>query len=134
MATGSPVAPMTIGIFVVACLAARVDGDPAVRPLLEHILLDNGYQVVTAESVATATRLSGSQPFDLVLCDVNLPDGSGLTVADRAIAAGVKAHIVRIAGQLRGLQQLKCAAVKDLHRAVTPGGDEQVIGGRIEEC
>ena len=70
-----------------------VDGDPAVRPLLEHILLDNGYQVVTAESVATATGLLGSQPFDLVLCDVNLPDGSGLTVADRAIAAGVKALV-----------------------------------------
>ena len=71
-----------------------VDGDPVMRPLLEHILLDNGYQVVTAESVATATRLLGSQPFDLILCDVNLPDGSGLTVADRAIAAGVKALVV----------------------------------------
>src|SRR5437879_2322873 len=71
-----------------------VDDDVEVRPLLEHILLDNGYQVVTAESVATATRLLGSQPFDLVLCYVNSSDGSGLTVADSAIAAGIKALVV----------------------------------------
>ena len=71
-----------------------VDDDVEVRPLLEHILLDNGYEVVTAESGATATRLLDAQPFDLVLCDVNLADGSGLTVADRAIAAGVKALVV----------------------------------------
>jgi len=71
-----------------------VNDDVEVRPLLEHILLDDGYQVVTAESVATATGLLGSQPFDLVLCYVNLADGSGLTIADRAIAGGVKALVV----------------------------------------
>ena len=38
-----------------------VDDDVEVRPLLEHILLDNGYQVVAAESVATATRLPASR-------------------------------------------------------------------------
>ena len=71
-----------------------VEDDVEVRLLLEHILLDNGYEVITAESVAAATTLLGSQPFDLALCYVNLVDGSGLTVADRAIAAGVKALVV----------------------------------------
>src|SRR5207247_458548 len=71
-----------------------VDDDVEVRPLLERILLDNGYQVVTAEAVATATALLGSQPLDLAICNGNLPEGSGLTVADKAIAAGVKALVV----------------------------------------
>src|ERR1700682_4605347 len=71
-----------------------VEDDPDLRPLLEHILLDDGYQVTTAESVATATTVLSSQPFDLVICDVNLPDGSGLAIADRAKAAGVKALVV----------------------------------------
>jgi DNA-binding NtrC family response regulator len=71
-----------------------VEDDVEVRPLLEHILMDNGFRVATAENVAIATRLLDSQPFDLVICDVNLPDGSGLTVADKAIAAGVKALVV----------------------------------------
>jgi DNA-binding response OmpR family regulator len=34
------------------------------------------------------------QPFDLVICDVNLPDGSGLTVADRAKSTGVKVLVM----------------------------------------
>jgi DNA-binding response OmpR family regulator len=71
-----------------------LEDDPDVRPLLEHILLDHSYEVTTAESVGTATTLLSSQPFDLVICDVNLPDGSGLTVADQAMAAGVKALVV----------------------------------------
>jgi len=71
-----------------------VDDDVEARPLLEHILLDNCYQVVTAESIATATELLSSQPFDLALCYVNFGGWSGLTVADRAIAAGVKALVV----------------------------------------
>jgi len=70
------------------------EDDVEVRPLLEHILMDNGFRVTTAENVASATTLLGSQPFDLAICDVNLPDGSGLTVADKAIAAGVKALVV----------------------------------------
>jgi len=71
-----------------------VDDDVEVRPLLEHILLDNGYEVVTAEGVATATALLIAQPFDLVLCDVNSPDGSGLSIADKASAAGIKALVL----------------------------------------
>jgi DNA-binding response OmpR family regulator len=46
------------------------------------------------ETVLTATALLNSQPFELVICDVNLPDGSGLTVADRAKAAGVKVLVM----------------------------------------
>jgi DNA-binding NtrC family response regulator len=71
-----------------------VEGDVEVRPLLEHILLDNGFQVTTAESVAIATELLVAQCFDLVVCDVNLPDASGLTLADKAIAAGIKALLL----------------------------------------
>jgi DNA-binding response OmpR family regulator len=71
-----------------------VEDDPDVRPLLEHILLSNDFHVTTAESVAVANALLGSQPYDLVIADVNLPDGNGLQVVDRAIAAGVPALVV----------------------------------------
>jgi two-component system OmpR family response regulator len=71
-----------------------VEDDADVRPLLEHILLDHGYQVTTAESVATATTILGTQPIDLVISDVNLPDGSGLRIADKAVGAGIKALVV----------------------------------------
>jgi DNA-binding response OmpR family regulator len=71
-----------------------VEDDPDVRPLLEHILLSSGFAVTAVESVSGAISLISSQPYDLVVTDVNLPDGSGLGVADRATEAGVKSLVV----------------------------------------
>jgi two-component system, NtrC family, response regulator PilR len=71
-----------------------VEDDADVRPLLEHILLSSGYQVTVAERVAGASEQLQNQPFDLVITDVNLPDGNGLAVADEAAAAGIKALVV----------------------------------------
>jgi DNA-binding NtrC family response regulator len=71
-----------------------VEDDPDVRPLLEHILLSSGFAVTAVESVSGAISLISSQPYDLVVTDVNLPDGSGLGVADRAAEAGVKSLVV----------------------------------------
>ena len=71
-----------------------VEDDPDVRPLLEHILLTSDFQVTSTESVATASSLLDNQPFDLVITDVNLPDGNGLRIADKAIAMGTKALVV----------------------------------------
>jgi DNA-binding NtrC family response regulator len=71
-----------------------VEDDADVRPLLEHILLSSGYQVTVAERVASANQQLENQPFDLVVTDVNLPDGNGLAVADKAAAAGIKALVV----------------------------------------
>ena len=71
-----------------------VEDDLDVRPLLEHILKTEArYDVVAVESMANALALLDQQPFDLVITDVNLPDGSGLKVADKARARGVRALI-----------------------------------------
>jgi DNA-binding NtrC family response regulator len=71
-----------------------VEDDRDVRPLMEHIIYTDGNQVTSAETVANGLSLLESQPFDLVVTDVNLPDGSGLKVADKALAMGVKALVV----------------------------------------
>ena len=71
-----------------------VDDDPDVRPLLEHIIFADGHEVTTAESIKVARMLLGKQPYDLLVTDVNLPDGSGLTLADQAIAAGIKTLVL----------------------------------------
>ena len=71
-----------------------VEDDFDVRPLLEHILkTEASYDVVSVETMANALALLDQQPFDLVITDVNLPDGSGLRVADKSRAKGVRALI-----------------------------------------
>ena len=102
-----------------------VDDDPDVRPLLEHILLSEGHEVTTAESVKVGASLLGRQPFDLLLTDVNLPDASGLALADTAKAANVKVlvltgHGLRLPpGSLQGYNYLlKPIRVAELNKAV----------------
>ncbi|HEV2548204.1 MAG TPA: response regulator, partial [Stellaceae bacterium] len=76
-----------------------VEDDLDVRPLLEHILLtDPQYEVTAVESVANATALLATQPFDLVVTDVNLPDGSGLRIADRAKEKGIRTLVITAYG------------------------------------
>jgi PAS domain S-box-containing protein len=57
-----------------------VEDDRDTRETLRELLLEHGFEVVTADSVASAAREFGAHVFDLVLCDIGLPDGSGLDV------------------------------------------------------
>ena len=71
-----------------------VEDDAELRLLLEHVLLGARYEVDTAATVEAACELLGSADYDLVLADGRLQDGTGMVVADRAVAAGVKALII----------------------------------------
>jgi DNA-binding response OmpR family regulator len=76
-----------------------VEDDLDVRPLLEYVLgVEGGYEVTAVESVANAVALVAAQPFDLVITDVNLPDGNGLRIADEAKAKGVKVLVLTAHG------------------------------------
>jgi DNA-binding NtrC family response regulator len=71
-----------------------IEDDRDVRPLMEHILRTQGFHVTTSGTVAGALAELDAQFFDLVLADVHLPDGSGLSVADRATALGMRVLVV----------------------------------------
>ena len=45
---------------------------------LKLLLTRLGHQVLSAENMTEALRISEAQPFDLLLSDIGLPDGSGL--------------------------------------------------------
>lgn len=76
-----------------------VEDDLDVRPLLEYVLgTEGGYAVTAVESVANAAMLLAAQPFDLVVTDVNLPDGNGLRIADQAKAKAVKVLVLTAHG------------------------------------
>ena len=68
-----------------------VEDEPLVAFDNEHLLGDNGYQVVgTVDSLADAVRVLGEEPVDLVLSDIKLNgDGDGMDVARAAAAKNV---------------------------------------------
>ena len=48
------------------------------RRVMSKLLAGDGYDVRTADSVASALRAAEAERFDLLICDIGLPDGSGL--------------------------------------------------------
>jgi DNA-binding NtrC family response regulator len=71
-----------------------VEDDPDVRLLMEHILLDAGYEVDVAGSMTGGGESLGRRSYALVIADGRLPDGNGMAVADKAREEGVKALVV----------------------------------------
>jgi two-component system response regulator HydG len=71
-----------------------VEDDQNVRVLLEHVLIDAGYEVDSTTTVTDAKSLLDSVTYDLLLADGRLPDGTGMALADIAQASGVKALII----------------------------------------
>jgi DNA-binding response OmpR family regulator len=59
-----------------------VDDEPALRFLCRLSLEAAGFEVAEAEDGTQALALASSQPFDLVLLDVMLPDLDGFEVAE----------------------------------------------------
>jgi len=55
-----------------------VDDEESITEFLSLLFLQEGYAVETAGSVEGARREIARQSFDAVLCDVMMPDGSGL--------------------------------------------------------
>ncbi|MCC7396429.1 MAG: response regulator [Planctomycetes bacterium] len=63
-------------------LVLVVDDELPIRRFLRTSLLGNGYRVVEAASAAEARARASTEPPDLVVLDLGLPDGDGLDVID----------------------------------------------------
>jgi DNA-binding response OmpR family regulator len=63
-----------------------VEDDAVLGSVVRHSLQDAGYRVDLATTLAQARHFWRVQPFDAVLLDLNLPDGSGLAALREARA------------------------------------------------
>ncbi len=54
-----------------------VEDDALLNKTLTYNLISEGYDTTSALNVSTATKLLTQMEYDLVLLDINLPDGSG---------------------------------------------------------
>jgi len=59
-----------------------VDDEEGIRALLGAFLRRAGYGVETADSVASARVLLGQNSYDAVVCDIVLPDESGVVLME----------------------------------------------------
>jgi two-component system response regulator PilR (NtrC family) len=73
-----------------------IDDEPDLLELLELTLSRMGLDTTRAQSVAEAIRTLDSQPFDLCLTDMRLPDGEGLRVVEHITEKGLDVPVAVI--------------------------------------
>jgi two-component system, OmpR family, torCAD operon response regulator TorR len=76
-----------------ACLLL-IEDDPAQRLLLAAYLRQDGFRVLEAGNLAQGRALLQAGPPDLVLLDLNLPDGDGLELARELLRRDILVIIV----------------------------------------
>ena len=70
-----------------------VDDERGIRALCSDVLGRAGYEVEAVDSAAGALAAVSRRKFDLILCDINLPDQDGVSLLPRPWqAAGRRAH------------------------------------------
>ncbi len=75
-----------------------IDDESAIQDVLKDILLDEGYQVFTADDGAEGLRLLRTEPVDVVFLDVWLPGKGGIDVLDEIKAGWPNVEVVIISG------------------------------------
>jgi two-component system nitrogen regulation response regulator NtrX len=75
-----------------------VDDESNIRVLLEEILSEEGYEVVTAADADEARRRRREQEFDLVLLDIWMPDTDGISLLKEWSSNGSLEPVVMMSG------------------------------------
>ena len=71
-----------------------VDDDPYFLRVLSRILTGENFQVKTAEGAVEAAQILQENCFDLVISDLRLPDGDGLSILQEIRKAGSEIPVV----------------------------------------
>ena len=62
-----------------------IDDERGIRALCQDVLRKAGHEVEVAENAAAGLAAVGRRAFDLVLCDINLPDQDGVSLLPKLI-------------------------------------------------
>lgn len=90
-----------------------VDDDPGLRQSLGLLLRGEGYDAVSEGSAARALELARSQAFDLILCDVRMPEMDGLEFLRRYREARGRALVIMMSaygGEDQAIAAMKAGA------------------------
>ncbi len=71
-----------------------VDDEASMIEFLQLLLEEEGYAVTSAGSMTEARGRLGSRSFDLILCDIMMPDGNGLDLLQEIKEADARASVI----------------------------------------
>jgi two-component system response regulator PilR (NtrC family) len=71
-----------------------IDDEESIRDFLSLLFAEEGYAVTTTDSVGGARQELERSSFDLILCDILMPDGSGLDLLQEIVADDPRAAVI----------------------------------------
>ncbi len=75
-----------------------IDDEAPIRSSLREILEYENYQVSEAEDGAEGVKLASKFAFDVIFCDIKMPEFDGLEVLDLFKEKEIASHVVMISG------------------------------------
>lgn len=121
--------PHRSDILVLLCMATKVliiDDEESLRKLMGRIIRLEGFDVDEADSIKAGSAILKSKQIDVVLCDVKLPDGNGVSFVKemRTSFPGTECILLTAYGNIAdGVQAIKNGAFD----YITKGNDNERI-------
>ena len=75
-----------------------IDDERAIRNSLSEILSDEGYNVEVAEDGPTAIEMAEKERYDVIFCDIKMPNMEGTEVLEKLRKDGIDSAIIMISG------------------------------------
>lgn len=112
-----------------------VEDDRMQRMLLTRTLTQQGHQVEAVENGWDALITLKNRPFDVVLCDITMPDMDGFQVLERIMADETLKHIPVVMvsgfGEMTGIVMcIEMGAADYLHKPTDPA----LLRARVDSC
>ena len=75
-----------------------IDDERSIRNSLKEILADEGYDVDVAENGAQGCSMVEKEKYDIIFCDIKMPEMDGMEVLDKFSEMGIDSAVVMISG------------------------------------
>ena len=75
-----------------------IDDERSIRNSLKEILMDEGYDVDVAENGIQGIEMVDKEKYNIIFCDIKMPEMDGIEVLDKLTKMGVDSAIVMISG------------------------------------
>lgn len=75
-----------------------IDDERAIRGAMKEILMDEGYDVDVAENGLAGCQAAEKEKYDVIFCDIKMPEMEGTQVLEKLIEEGIETPVVMISG------------------------------------
>ena len=108
-----------------------LDDDPLIQATLPLLLREHGHEVLTAVNGKLGLRLLQTEPVDLILTDIMMPEADGIEVVRAVVKDHPTIALVAMSGgssRLRGTDAVYLTRLLGAHAVlIKPFGEEDLL-------